>query len=110
MFKDTKSYGLVCLQFLSALNIYFDGDVNLSRDTLTELYNNLSLETLSWPQNISFERNSDLTAEINFNMKHSALSNLERKNDQDKSSNKKVKETYKFFKKKRMTKSLRNKW
>ena len=47
MFKDTKSYGLVCLQLLSALNIYFDGDVNLSRDTLTELYNNLSLETLS---------------------------------------------------------------
>ena len=42
-------------------------------------------------------------------MKHSALSNLERKNDQDKSSNKKVKETYKFFKKKGMTKGLRNK-
>ena len=29
MFKDTKSHGLVSLQFLSALNIFFGGDVSL---------------------------------------------------------------------------------
>ena len=47
MFKDTKSHGLVSLQFLSALNIFFGGDIGLSKDTITELYKNLLLETLS---------------------------------------------------------------
>ena len=60
-------------------------------DTITELYNNLSLEMLSGRQNISFETISDLTAEISFKMKHSALPKLESKNDEDKKSNEKVK-------------------
>ena len=47
MFKDTKCHGLVSLQFLSVLNIFYDGDVKLSKDMITELYKNLSLETLS---------------------------------------------------------------
>ena len=37
MFKDTKSHGLVLLQFLSALNIFFGWDIGLSKlrdDTL----------------------------------------------------------------------------
>ena len=60
-------------------------------DTITELYNNLSLEMLSGCQNISFETISDLTAEISFKMKHSTLSKLESKNDEDKKSNEKIK-------------------
>ena len=60
-------------------------------DTITELYNNLSLEMLSGRQNISFETISDLTVEISFKMKHSTLSKLESKNDEDKKSNEKVK-------------------
>ena len=40
MFKDTKSHGLVSLQFLLALNIFFGGDIGLSKDTITELYKN----------------------------------------------------------------------
>ena len=47
MFKDTKSHGLVSLQYLSALNIFFGGDVSLSKDAITELYKNLSFKTLS---------------------------------------------------------------
>ena len=47
MFKYTKSHGLVSLKLLSALNIFFGGDVKLSIDTITELYKKLSLETLS---------------------------------------------------------------
>ena len=85
MFKDTKSHGLVSLQFLSALNIFFGGDVSLSKDTITELYKNLSLETLSGNQNIEFEKVSDLTAPINFKMKHSILSNID---DQDRATKK----------------------
>ena len=37
MFKDTKSHGLVSVQFLSALHLFFGGDVELSKDTITEL-------------------------------------------------------------------------
>ena len=47
MFKDAKSHGLVSLQVLSALNIFFGGDIRLSKDTITELHKNLSLEGLS---------------------------------------------------------------
>ena len=86
MFKDAKSHGLFSLQFLSTLNFFFVGDVSLSKDTITELYKNLILETLSGNQNIEFEKVSDLTAHINFKMKHSILSNI---NDQDTATKKK---------------------
>ena len=77
MFKDTKSHGLVSLQFLSALNIFFSGDIGLSKDTITELYKNLSYKTLSGERQVEFEKISDLTAHINFDMKHSILSNID---------------------------------
>ena len=77
MFKDTKSHGLVSLQFLSALNIFFGGDVSLSKDAITELYKYLSL---SGKQNVEFEKVSVLTAHINFKMKHSILSNIDNPN------------------------------
>ena len=80
MLKDTKSQRLVSLQFLSALNIFFGGDVSLSKDTITKLYKNLSLETLTGKKNIEFEKVSDLTAHINFKMKHSILSNIDNPN------------------------------
>lgn len=80
MLKDTKPHGLVSLQFLSLLNIYFGGDTSQSKDTITELHKNLSLRALSGGQQIEFEKVPDLTAHINFKMKHSALSNLD---DQD---------------------------
>ena len=79
MFKDTKFHGLVSLQFLSVLNIFFGVDTKLSKDTITELYKNLSLETLSGQQQIEFEKISDLTSHINIKMTRSMLSNLDRK-------------------------------
>ena len=98
MFKDTKSHGLVSLQFLLALNINFGEDVSLSKDTITELYKNLSFRPLSGGQQIEFEKMSDLTAHINFKMKHSILSNLD---DQDLAAKKKMKmlRKHEFFKK-----------
>ena len=98
-FKDTKSYGLVSLYFFSALNIFFGGDISLSKDTITELYKNLSFRTLSGGQQIEFEKVLDLTAHINIKTKHAIFSNL---NDQDlgtKKNNKDVKTTYDFFEK-----------
>ena len=50
IFKDTGSHGLVSSQFLLALNLFFGGGVQLSKDTMTVLYKNLLLETLSGEQ------------------------------------------------------------
>ena len=36
MFRDTESHGLVSDQFLSALNLFFGGDIPPSKDTATE--------------------------------------------------------------------------
>ena len=99
MFKDTKFHGLVSLQFLSVLNIFFGVDTKLSKDTITELYKNLSLETLSGQQQIEFEKISDLTSHINIKMTRSMLSNLDRKYKYNAENNEKVKETHEFFKK-----------
>ena len=37
LFKDTKSHELVSLQFLSALNLFFGGSIQSSKETITEL-------------------------------------------------------------------------
>ena len=57
------------------------------------------LETFSGQQKIKFEKISDLTSHINFKIKHSILSNLEKKDKYNAENNEKVKETHKFFKK-----------
>ena len=77
MLKDTKSHGIVSLQFLSALNIFFDGNIQTSKDVITELYKILSFKTLSGEQQTEFENISDLSAHINFKVEHSLLLNLE---------------------------------
>ena len=99
MFKDTKSHDFVYLQLLSVLNIFFAGVIELSKGTITELYKNLSLETLSRQQQIEFDKISDLTSHINLNMTPSMLSNLDRKAKYNAENNDKVKETHEFFKK-----------
>ena len=55
MFKDTKLHGLVSLQFLCAMDIFFGSDISLSKDALTKLYYIPSFKTLSGGRNISFE-------------------------------------------------------
>ena len=46
-FKDSNAYGLVSIQFLAALNIYFKGDKLLSKNVMTEFLHNLSLQALN---------------------------------------------------------------
>ena len=38
LFKDRKSHGLVSLQFLSALNLFFGGSIENSKNTISDLY------------------------------------------------------------------------
>ena len=56
MFKDTPSHGLVSLQFLSALGIFFSNDISIPKMAITELYRNLSYRTLSGARDFSFEK------------------------------------------------------
>ena len=98
-FKDTKFHWLFSLQFLLALNLSFGGETGTSKDAITELYKNLSFKTLSGEQQIEFEKISDLSAHINFKMKHSILLNLENQDKDTRKNNENVKNTYEFYKK-----------
>ena len=40
LFEDTKSHGLVFLQFLSALNLFFGGSIENSKNTISEINQN----------------------------------------------------------------------
>ena len=73
MFKDTKSHDLVSLQFLSTLDIFFGGEICLSKDTITKLYKNVSYKILSGERQVKFDKISDFITHINFKMKHCIL-------------------------------------
>ena len=47
MFKDTELHGLVSIQFLCVLGKFFEADFSILKQTITELYMNLSYETFS---------------------------------------------------------------
>ena len=44
MFKDTKSHGLVYIQFFCALGIFFGFHISIPKYAITKLYKNLSYE------------------------------------------------------------------
>ena len=58
--------GLVSVQFLSDLHLFFGGNVVLSKDTKTELYKTLPLGVLTDELEIYFDKISDLTALLTF--------------------------------------------
>ena len=97
MFKDTSSHGLVSLQFLCALGIFFRIDKSIPKSAITELYKNLSYETLSSARDLYFQAVSDLILEVNFQIKRSTLLNRKRK-EEDNESNLKIKEERDIFK------------
>ena len=77
MFRDTNSHGLVSLQFLDALGIFFGLDTFVPKNAITELYKNLSYETLSGARNLEFDAISDLLSGLSFMIK-SQLYQIER--------------------------------
>ena len=97
MFKDTSSHGLVSLQFLCALGIFLRIDKYIPKSAITELYKNLSYETLSSARDLYFQAVSDLILEVNFQIKRSTLLNRKRKEEEDNKRNLKIKEECGFF-------------
>ena len=79
MFKDTISYGLVSLQFLCALRIFFGVDKSIPKSAITELYKNLSYETLSGARDFGFQALSDLISKVSFQIKRSTLLNRKKR-------------------------------
>ena len=78
-FLYTYSHGLVSLPFLVAIHYYFDAtNQRLIKDSLTELYRNLSDITWSRARDFEFNNVSDLMARISFLIKGTAISNKKR--------------------------------
>ena len=76
MFKDTKSDGLASIQFPSALGFLFRFHLSIPNHATTELYKNLSYETLSGAQDLEFEVISSLVGEMKMKIKNATLSNI----------------------------------
>ena len=66
MFQDKHSHGLVSLQFLGALGIFFGLDISISKHAVKELYKNLQYETSSGAQKIEFDAVCDLVWGVKF--------------------------------------------
>ena len=75
LFKNTKSHGLVSLPFLGLIQFYLEKDDRLIKNSLTELYGNLSYMTLSGARDFQFEAVSDLTAKLSFLLKQATINN-----------------------------------
>ena len=89
--KKRNSHGLVSLQFLCALGIFFGVHKSIPKSAITELYKSLSYETLSGARDFYFQAVSDLISEVSFQIKHSTPLNGKRK-EEDNESNLKIKE------------------
>ena len=46
-FNLTDAHGLVCVQFLAALNIFLGGDKIVSKNAMNEFFHNLSMQVLN---------------------------------------------------------------
>ena len=58
-FSNTSCYGIAAVHFLAALNIFFGGEKNLSKNVMTELLHNLSYQALNFENtkvNIKFDQ------------------------------------------------------
>ena len=67
-FQNTASYGIAAVHFLAALNIFFDGEKNLSQDVMTELLHNLSYQALNF-ENTKVNIKFDQIIRLNKNLK-----------------------------------------
>ena len=84
MFRHTKSHGLVSLPFSGALHMFFDRkNIDQIKNTMSELYRNLSYATLSRARTFDFDAISDLVGRISFLIKGSTLLNRDRRERED---------------------------
>ena len=46
-FSSTEAHGLVCVQFLKALNVHLGGEKNISKNAMSEFFHNLSMQAFN---------------------------------------------------------------
>ena len=97
--RDTKSHGIVSLHFLCSLGMFFGLWSSIAKYALTELYKNLSSETLSGARNHEFDSVSDLIGELSFFIKQVTLANIKGKEEEDKTSIREIEKTRNFVEK-----------
>ena len=97
MFKDTESHGLVSIQLLCSLGIFFRINISILKYALSDLYKNFFYETLSGARNLEFEAISDLIGKLSFEIKNSTLLHMKIKEEQDIKTNLDVKNLRDFF-------------
>ena len=66
-FNSTDAHGLVCVQFLAALNLFLGSDKIISKNAMSEFFHNLSMQVLNEMDNrvkLKFDAISDLNKNI----------------------------------------------
>ena len=96
MFRYTKSHGLVSLQFLGVLGIFFGAGARESKNTITDLYKNLSYANLSGANYFNFDTVSDLISSLSFSIKKITLANRDRREIEDAKNAKEIIDTTTF--------------
>ena len=81
--RHTKSHGLVSIQFLNVLSIFFGIDLTQIKNTITELYKILSYATLSGANDFGSNEIFDLTNALSFYITKSTLANRHREEEED---------------------------
>ena len=93
LFKNTNSQGIVSLPFLGLIQFYLEkNDNTLIKNSISELYYNLSYMTLSGARDFKFEAVSDLTARLSILLKHATLGNKRLREIENEQINKKINE------------------
>ena len=82
MFRHTNSHGLVSLPFLGILQYYLErNDFSLIKNSLTELYSNLSYITLSGARDFELEEVLDLVSKLSFLSKTATRLNIQERGE-----------------------------
>ena len=94
--RTTNSHALVSSQFLAVLNIFFGGDLELSRKFLTEFYQNMTMSTLSTDGAFTFDAFTDLSTSINLSLRRQRNESINRIKLADDNMDLKLKTKYEF--------------
>ena len=61
-FNSTNVHGLVCVQFLAALNVFLGGYKTISKNAMTEFFHNLSIQALNLSIQVLNEMDDEIDA------------------------------------------------
>ena len=85
-FNGSDAYGLISVQFLAALNVFFGGDKLDSQNVMSEYLNNLSLQALTIDDDqyeIQFFEIENLTSKLKANIRDFIRYDIETDDDED---------------------------